>query len=301
MEARVDCWRAAVAIIGEHPWLGTGPGTFGSVYPLHKLLSVAEEAQLAHNSLLQVWSDTGVVALVVFVALWGVGLAQGVRLARREPENAIWAALVAGVSGWLAHGMLDFGLHVPGVTLPAFLFLGLMTANGTGAMACAAERPRRTQRMVALLMVALALFWAGRMLVANARATAGDWVGAVRLAPRNAQYWSDLGRASLRSGDADTAVVAFRQAARWDRYRAVYQWELAQALMVRDKGVTAEMVQALREAVRLYPGKAAYQESLAGAEKILRQSGGESGRVPPDQSGVTSQQTSTGTTAPSQK
>jgi tetratricopeptide (TPR) repeat protein len=210
-------------------------------------------------------------------------------MARREADNVISAALVAGVSGWLAHGMLDFGLHVPGVTLPAFLFLGLMTAYGTGVVACATERPRRAQRVVALLMVGLALFWAGRMLVANARATTGDWVGAVRLAPRNPQYWSDLGRASLRSGDADSAVVAFRQAARWDRYRAVYQWELAQALMVRDKGVTTEMVQALREAVRLYPGKASFRESLAGAEKILRQSGRDSGRVLPDQGGVTSQ------------
>ena len=59
--ARGDYWRGAVAIALDHPWLGTGPGTFGSIYPKYKT-ATTEEAQLVHNSYLEMWSDSGVAA-----------------------------------------------------------------------------------------------------------------------------------------------------------------------------------------------------------------------------------------------
>jgi O-antigen ligase len=285
MEARVDCWRAAAAIIGEHPWRGTGPGTFGSIYPMHKQLPVPEEAQLAHNSVLQVWSDTGVVAALVFAGLWVVGLVASVRRVRREPGNVLLAAMVAGLAGWLVHGLLDFGLHVPGVALPAFLFLGLVTGSDGGWGSTS-----RLRLLVVVAMVGLTVFWTGRILWANARASSGDWAGALRLAPRHAQYWSRLGREALRQGAAEAAVVAFSQAARWDPYRAVYRWELAQALLAGEGRPTERVVEALREAVRLYPGNAAYRTSLAEAEKILRQPAKKSGSVSPNDGGGHSSQ-----------
>ena len=185
--------------------------------------------------------------------------------------------MVAGVVGWLAHGLVDFGSHVPGVALPAFVWLGLLGRESPAG----ATGERRSWRWVPLLaMVAVGVFWSGRLLVAAARATRTDWVGAVRLMPRDAFLWSELGREAMRQGEAETAVVAFQQATRWERYRAAYYWELAQGLLARDGAVTPAVVAALREAARLYPGKPAYRQSLGEAEKILRQSGRASGNVP---------------------
>ena len=56
--ARGDYWRGAVAIARDHPLFGTGPGTFGSIYPKYKT-ATTEEAQLVHNSYLQMASDSG--------------------------------------------------------------------------------------------------------------------------------------------------------------------------------------------------------------------------------------------------
>ncbi len=49
LESRMDYWRGAVAIAKDHPWVGTGPGTFGSIYPKYKT-ALTEEAQAVHNS-----------------------------------------------------------------------------------------------------------------------------------------------------------------------------------------------------------------------------------------------------------
>jgi len=68
-----DYWRGAIAIARDHPWLGTGPGTFGSIYPKYKIAST-EEAQLVHNSYLQMWSDSGVIGFLTFALLWLVAL-----------------------------------------------------------------------------------------------------------------------------------------------------------------------------------------------------------------------------------
>src|SRR5579871_2774893 len=59
LEARTDYWHGAMSIVKDHPWVGTGPGTFGSIYPKYKT-ALTEEAQAVHNNYLQMWSDSGI-------------------------------------------------------------------------------------------------------------------------------------------------------------------------------------------------------------------------------------------------
>ena len=83
VESRMDYWRGAVAIAKDHPWVGTGPGTFGSIYPKYKT-ALTEEAQTVHNNFLQMWSDSGVLAFVAFALLWIVAVRDAFRLARQR-------------------------------------------------------------------------------------------------------------------------------------------------------------------------------------------------------------------------
>jgi hypothetical protein len=65
--ARFDYWRAAVVTAGEHPWLGTGPGTFAIPYERIKRPE-AEMARLTHNDYLEQASDSGLAGAAFYLA-----------------------------------------------------------------------------------------------------------------------------------------------------------------------------------------------------------------------------------------
>ncbi len=271
LEARFDYWRGAVAVARDFPWLGTGPGTFGSIYPLYKTAST-EEAELVHNAYLQMWSDSGVLAFLAFAALWGGGLWLAVRRARESGGEPVRVALAAALAGWVVHQGVDFNLHVPGTALPAFLLLGLAVAG----QVTSAEKPVPSWRWTRLAVLGAGLAvvgWEGRLLLAKARLAGGDLVGAVRLVPNNADYWSALSRAAEEAANWPLAIQAAERAVELDRYRASRHWRLALA-EARVHGWTERSAAQLREAVRLNPTKKQYREALAEVEEKLRQGPG---------------------------
>jgi len=266
-EARLDYWRGAVEIIKDYPSWGTGPGTFGSMYPAYKAVPTEEEAEMAHNAYLQMWSDSGVFAFLAYLALWGAGLVKAVRQGRGADPLSV--GLAAGLVGWVVHQGVDFDLHVPGVAVPAFLLLGLVCSERQEG-----EPSTKVSglRWVAAVLALPIVFWAGRQLVAGGRLAAGDVEGAVRYAPRNADYWTVGGMKALEGGAPKLAIRAFSQAARLDQCRAVRHWHLALAL-AEAHGWIPRAVGELREAVRLNPTKQRYREALAEIEEKLRQPG----------------------------
>src|SRR5204863_1187517 len=67
---RLEYWRATWQVIGEHPWLGVGPGNFGNAYLRFMPPTAAESIKDPHNFFLDVWSSAGLVAaLAVTFAL----------------------------------------------------------------------------------------------------------------------------------------------------------------------------------------------------------------------------------------
>jgi O-antigen ligase len=64
--ARFDYWRAAVITAREHPWLGTGPGTFAIPYERIKR-PASEMARLTHNDYLEQASDSGIAGAALYV------------------------------------------------------------------------------------------------------------------------------------------------------------------------------------------------------------------------------------------
>ncbi|WP_425613400.1 O-antigen ligase family protein [Anatilimnocola sp. NA78] len=81
---RVEYWRATAAMIGDHPWLGVGPGNFQERYAEHKLPQASETVADPHNFLLEVWSTAGTPALLALVALMFTTVWQLARQPRSE-------------------------------------------------------------------------------------------------------------------------------------------------------------------------------------------------------------------------
>lgn len=113
--ARRALWSDAVVLWQQHRMVGAGPGAFQDFSPL----ASDPDTDTAHSSLLQVTAETGLIGVVLFVALlvWGYVIAtQG--QARRA---------VIGITAWSAlaiHSFVDHLLEFPLVVLAAGLVLG---------------------------------------------------------------------------------------------------------------------------------------------------------------------------------
>ena len=126
VSARFEYWRAAWEITKSHPVLGSGPGTFSVAYKKIKAPG-AEMTRLAHNNYLEQASDSGVLGFFSFAAFVFGSLAV---LYRKLNVDLIRFGVLAGVLGWVAQGFVEFGLYIPAIAWPAFLFLGWLLGGG---------------------------------------------------------------------------------------------------------------------------------------------------------------------------
>jgi tetratricopeptide (TPR) repeat protein len=286
LEARLDYWRGAVAIVKDHPWIGTGPGTFGSIYPKYKTAST-EEARAVHNNFLQIWSDSGVLAFVTFALLWAVGVRDAFRLARQRRGDAASLAICGALAGWTMHGLVDIDLYIPGLALPVFILLGAVQGLKELTRTDVVASRRRVTWLglgAACAFLLGAVLWIeGRALAAGfAHAEAQDWERvdpqvaleraqrATRLAHWNSYYYSSLGDIALLAGSRDMAITAYCQAVEGDPYRASYWWRLAQA-QAATYGVDKTALELLERASGLNPTNLRYQQAFLAAKESVRQ------------------------------
>ncbi len=120
--ARFDYWRAAGQATMERPVFGSGPGTFQRPYARLKAPE-AEMARLTHNDYLEQFSDSGFIGGICYAA-W-IGLLLSV-LGRRVwgMKDMIPFAIFAGLLGWFAQGLSEFGLYIPALAWMAFSLAG---------------------------------------------------------------------------------------------------------------------------------------------------------------------------------
>lgn len=122
-------WKEAASAFGDRPLGGWGAGSFGVVNLLyrHNTLSV----QQPHSVPLQFLTETGIVgallALAAFASL--VAVCVGRVRASGGRERLLGAALLAGVAIYAVHALYDWDWDIPGVTLPALLFAGVLVGT----------------------------------------------------------------------------------------------------------------------------------------------------------------------------
>ena len=286
LEARGDYWRGAMAIARDHFWLGTGPGTFGSIYPKYKTAQT-EEAQVVHNNFLEMWSDSGFPAFIVFAALWLLAIKDSFRLAGQRRGDVGAVAVCAALTGWVVHGLVDFDLYVPGVAIPASLLLGTLQGLKELPTVKPVAFRRKAKWAVGLIcaVVAGTVVWMeGQALAAsflygqalgfeglNPMAGLEGIRRAVSLSPNNASYQAAAGNLAIRLGKFDEAIGYYQAAIDNDPFRASYHWRLAQAEKAA-QGMDDKALQQLRQAVALNPTNKRYSQALAEAEESVRQS-----------------------------
>ena len=109
-------WLAGARMTVDHPWIGTGPGTWSRMAPVYSNDSMANTffhaVQFAHNDPLQFMAEWGIVTALMFGSLLLIAI--GTRL----PTPLI------ALAGVFLHSAVDFPLQVP-----ALLFLASVSAG----------------------------------------------------------------------------------------------------------------------------------------------------------------------------
>jgi O-antigen ligase len=129
---RFETYRATMHMIAEHPWLGTGHGTFADAFPSYRNAnaSVLGVWDRAHNTLLEIAADMGLPIAALVTAAWLailVRLIRGVRIRRRGvlvPAAALAVAVIA-----ILHSLIDFSLQIPGYAIVALSLIGAGVAQ----------------------------------------------------------------------------------------------------------------------------------------------------------------------------
>jgi O-antigen ligase/tetratricopeptide (TPR) repeat protein len=240
----------SLELIPKAPVLGSGAGSFGDVYPLVKSTPLYVDAQHAHQELLEVAVEHGILGLAIAGFVAGLVIQRVLVALAADPGYRVRAEL-GGPLGTLAAlgtvSMAEFPLRTGSLFVLAALASGRILSF---------ERTRRTvggNRLVigfalvagGLALVAGLLFRApvstygpaSAALVAGAKAEAArDWVAAradyaraIGRGPMSGDALSRYGRVALRLGDAN-GFQALTLATALDPARPTTWMRLAESL-----------------------------------------------------------------------
>jgi O-antigen ligase len=134
LSMRSDIWGRTFRVLADHPWTGTGLGTFRWAYGGYDREGEWLATEQAHNDYLQLASETGLpgIALMLWcVAAFGIRVLRPALRGGDGPPPWTTTALAAAVFAMLGHSVIEFNLQIPAV---AALF-----AVAAGALAAAAE------------------------------------------------------------------------------------------------------------------------------------------------------------------
>jgi len=110
---RLNYWRAAIAIIKDHPFLGVGPGNFQEVFLKYKV-GLSTNTRYAHNIFLHAWAETGAVGFIALFYLIMVFLNKA-----RIKSRYIFLAGLA----FLFHNLIDNTYFIPETGLVWWILL----------------------------------------------------------------------------------------------------------------------------------------------------------------------------------
>lgn len=138
---RLVLWSAARRVIVADPWLGAGPGAFPTAYSA-ALQAMAADPHVAamdagqrrdatrhaHNEILHLWAECGLVALAPFLCVIGLGLRGGARnfLITHDLQGAGALGMAVAI---LVLAMVSYPLHQPATAVPFWLVLGIMSRS----------------------------------------------------------------------------------------------------------------------------------------------------------------------------
>jgi tetratricopeptide (TPR) repeat protein/O-antigen ligase len=235
---RVLIWSCAWLMGAENPLTGKGWGLYELFYPFYQghmlntfdlFTAMRTHANNAHNEILEIWSQTGLLGLGAWTWLWTTFFVVARRWSRQSPRPGIWTAAVAGVAGMLVDNMLNVSLHF---AVPGFLFWWMAGL----AMGASGEPKGERWRTVPQSTAAKALC---AMAIVLALAASCYWI---RVWQREVHYFA--GFKYIRQGAMPMAVRELETSRSWGPREVNAIYELGNAYARSERFVDADQAYA---------------------------------------------------------
>jgi O-antigen ligase len=123
--------RDSIRMFAAHPLLGSGFGSFATMFPRYREFYDGFFINHAHDDYLELLLETGLagfgVSVWFIVVLYREGF-RNFRPAKISPAALISVAALAGCTGLLVHSFTDFNLHIPGNAALFYVLCAIATA-----------------------------------------------------------------------------------------------------------------------------------------------------------------------------
>ena len=217
------------------PLLGTGLGTHEVVYPMFDRATMPALASHAENEYAQAAEETGIVGVVLLLALWVTVWVSHIRNVKSgsAPIRSAAYGLGFGLIAIMVHSFSDFGQHLPANAMLSAVSCGLLIGlastekrSNLVARSAAASRVSIVLRGAAVVCASVVFAWA--LLGANsARLAETHWKKALAVERRlSARDWQgsdeeyiELIRHAGSAADYEPGNVKYRH------WLNVYRWE----------------------------------------------------------------------------
>ena len=125
-EMRPLMWDAAARAIADHPYTGTGLGTYPDVFNLYAKSFVPYVVDRAHNDYLEFTMGVGIPAAIVWIGALLIIVVQCVLGVLRRHRRRSYAMTAVGASLLVGfHSIFDFSLQMPAVAVLYAVLLGI--------------------------------------------------------------------------------------------------------------------------------------------------------------------------------
>jgi len=240
-DGRETSWRAAFPLVGKFPAVGVGGGGIARAEPLVRTRTdFALEFNTLDNEYLEALVEGGIVRCALtlslaFFAVWAAVAAY--RRDPRKPDAPLLLGCVFGLSAVAIQSAVDFGIHIPSISLAA-----AVVAAYSGSRGQAVNKPNSS----VVLTGVSAYFAAALLLLAALLIGLGEWrnyrVYRLRVAASTAFLTADPIRRSKAIAYLETAVrVRPNAAAVWDDLSASHLLIAAERQQLAVAGVAGPL------------------------------------------------------------
>jgi hypothetical protein len=198
---RYQYWKVAIKAFDSHPVKGIGPGTYEFYWDQHG--PFYEFIRNAHSLYFETMAETGIIGLLLIVALLATVLIVGVVRALRAPPltRTVVAGATASFAAFCVAAGIDWVWQLPAIAIAALLLAAVILSAGRA-------RPREAPRP--------ALVWGARA-AAGLTALAAIVAVAIPLASTTAIRSSQT---AVRAGNLQAALGDVATAQRLEPYAA---------------------------------------------------------------------------------
>lgn len=161
---RLLIWRTTVDMFTVHPWLGTGLGSWGGIYPAYRQAEDNSTAgYYAHNDYLQIAQEGGVITFVLFMLIFFLLAVQCIRAVsstKQQPFHVENVGLMLGVMAAYLHASVNFIFYLVYLNIIVGIYAarawrsGMASQGGGGFELSNAINPV-LQRLVILFVLAI--------------------------------------------------------------------------------------------------------------------------------------------------